>query len=517
MQRTWAVWIVGLAAAMALLGGSPEALADRVTDLEQRVLQLEQQNLELQTQIKQLLGEVREQKVVVEEVQETQKAAPAQGLLEKTKFGGDFRLRGVMMDNMWNFDTSGYDDSWEWHRFRNRLWLDMRLMDDVRFYFRAVNEYKWGIDSKANTLLVDAEGLDIVIGNKELSVDNSFVEWSNPLGIEPLTLKAGRQDLIYGEGFMILDGQDNVGSMAIAFDGIKSSWALGEGTNLDLFGMKIEEHEKNYADDEDLYGAYLTDTSVLEGHKLEGYVLHRNRNAVEDYLAPVGGRGALMPKLHTTAIGGRISGSFADKQLTYAIEGNFQFGEIEDATGAFFAGTDSFGESSVDRRAYGGYAWGKYTFVDSEWKPYVKLGAVYTTGDDPGSKDYEGFDTFYAEWPKYSEGLVYQLYDPFFPVKGGNDPDLGAWSNMIIAQAEVGCSPVEEMGLSLTYQHLWADEDNGLGDGDNRGDLVTGMLTYNFNEYVSGHLLGDYFWPDDYYPDDADDAFFARYQLMLKF
>jgi len=525
MQRTWVVWIVGLGAALSLALGSPDAAADRVSDLEQRVLQLEQQNLELQTQIKALLGEVRQQQEVVEEVQETQKTvAPKQGPLANAKFGGDLRLRGVMMDNMWNFEYQDtlYDDSWEWYRMRTRLWMDSRLSDELRFYFRVANEYKWGLDRKANTLLIDPD-FDSLIGNKEIFIDNAFVEWYQPFDIEQLTLKIGRQDLIYGEGFLILDGQDNVGSMAIAFDGAKASWALGDRTNLDLFAMKIQENEKNFADDEDLYGAYLTDTSLFEDHKVEAYVLHRNQNNVDDYYAAITPAGSAMrgtvldPKQHTTALGARLSGAFFDGSLTYAAEGTYQFGEIDDATGFFFAGTDSFGEDSVDRKAFGGYAWGKYTFVDHDWKPYVKLGGVYTSGDDPDSSDYEGFDSFYAEWPKYSEGMIYQLYDPFSPLKAGTDPDLGAWANMMIAQAEVGCNPVEDMGLSLTYMHLWADEDNGLGDGDDRGDMVKGMVTYNFNEYLSGHLLGEYFWPDDYYPDDADDAFFARWELMLHF
>jgi hypothetical protein len=498
--------------ALLLTALAPAASADKMENLEKRILQLEKQNAELQSQLHQLLDDVRQQKETTEEIKQ---AKPLGGMLENTKIGGDLRVRGIMMDNFWNFDTAGYDDSWEWYRMRTRLYIDTQLQEDLRVYFRAANEYKWGIDSKANTLLVDSQGLDIVIGNKQLFVDNAYLEWSEPMGIESLTLKIGRQDLIYGEGFMILDGQDNVGSMAIAFDGVKTSWTLGDQTNLDLFGMKIEEHDKNFADDEDLYGAYLTDTSLLEDHKVEAYVLHRNRNMVEDFLAPVGGAGAIIPEQNTTAIGGRLSGKFLDGSLAYAMEGNYQFGEIEDVNGAFFANYTP--GDDIDRRAYGGYMWGKYTFLDTEWQPYIKLGGVFTSGDDPDSSDYEGFDTFYAEWPKFSEGMIYQLYDPFFPLKGGTDGDLGAWSNMIIAQAEVGAKPTEQMGASLRYQHLWADEETGLGDDDERGGLVTAMITYNFNKYLSGHLLGDYFFPDDYYPDDADDAFFARWQLLLKF
>jgi len=513
MQRLSTGIVLTLAILLILTWG-PAATADKVEDLEARVGQLEKQNAQLVQQLQELLGEMRQQKEVVSDVVEQQKEGVAEisDFIKNTNFGGDSRLRGVSLNSFWNFDTAGYDDDWEFYRFRNRLWLDTRPMEGLRFYFRASNEYRWGDDNKDGTLTPFTGNLDDAIGRKDIVVDNAYLEWINPLDIEPLTLKIGRQDLIYGEGFMILDGQDNVGSALIAFDGIKSSIQLGEETTLDLICMKIEDRAFNAADDEDLYGGYLTDTSVFEDHKLEAYVLHRNQNDVKDYLA-----GALSPKQHTTAIGGRVSGSFLDNALTYAIEGNYQFGEIEDATGFYFAGTDSYGEGNIDREAYGGYIWAKYTFLDNDWQPFIKLTGLFTSGDDPDTEDYEGFDTFYAEWPKFSEGMIYQLYDPFHPLKGGTDGDLGAWSNMIIARVDVGAKPTEDMGVTLSYQHLWADEETGLGDDTDRGDMVLGILTYNFNKNLSGHLLGEYFWPDDYYPHDADNAFFARYELMLKF
>jgi len=519
MKQRW-TWGIVVGVVAILLSGGPQAVADNVSDLEQRVLDLEKQNNELKGMVQDLLTEVRQQKTDVEEVKEVQTQTlkqKAEGLLgSNTKVGGDWRLRGVMFDNNWNYDDDA-DDSWEFYRMRTRLWLDTQLMDNLRFYFRLANEYKWGIDSKANALLLDPD-FDALIGNKELFLDNAFMEWSEPLDIQNLTLKIGRQDLIYGEGFLILDGQSNVGSLAIGFDGVKATWDITEDAKLDLFAMKIEEKRKEKADDEDLYGAYLTLNNVFENHKLETYVLHRNKNGVDDYglTTPFPDGVLIDPVQHTTALGARMSGAFLDdKSLTYAAEGVFQFGELEDVNGFYFP-AGSAGQD-IDREAYGGYLWGKYTFVDSDWKPYVKLQGVYLSGDDPGSDDYEGFDGFYGEWPQYSEGYIYQLYDPFAPVKGGVDGDLGSWTNLMIARAEVGAKPTEQASVLLAYQHLWADEETGLGDGDERGDMVIGILTYNFNKYLSGHLLGEYFWPDDYYPDGADDSFFTRWQLMLQF
>jgi len=179
----------------------------------------------------------------------------------------------------------------------------------------------------------------------------------------------------------------------------------------------------------------------------------------------------------------------------------------------------------VERRAWAAYGCAKYTFTDLAWKPYVKPGYVYLSGDDPTTKKYEGWDSFYAEWPKWSEGLIYQLYDPFVPLKmtgaGPTDRDLGSWTNMKIAQIEVGAKPTDKLGLSLSYQYLWAAESNGLINphADNRGGLITGIATYQFNKYLAGHLRGEWFMPGDFYdPKGAspDDGWFARYELMRK-
>jgi hypothetical protein len=211
MKQRW-TWGIVVGVVAVLLSGGPQAVADKVSDLEQRGLDLEKQNNELKGMVQELLTEVRQQKTDVEEVKEVQTQTlkqKAEGLLGgNTKVGGDWRLRGVMFDNNWDY-TDDANDSWEFYRMRTRFWLDTQLMDNLRFYFRLANEYKWGIDSKANTLLLDPD-YDSLIGNKELFVDNAFVEWREPLDIQNLTLKIGRQDLIYGEGFLILEDRKSV-------------------------------------------------------------------------------------------------------------------------------------------------------------------------------------------------------------------------------------------------------------------------------------------------------------------
>jgi hypothetical protein len=81
-------------------------------------------------------------------------------------------------------------------------------------------------------------------------------------------------------------------------------------------------------------------------------------------------------------------------------------------------------------------------------------------------------------------------------------------------------NPTEKLRLSLRYLYYWAVEDEYPGDtfdrGDGRGHNPQLMAEYQFNKFLSGYLLGDYFEPGDFYDED-DAAYFLRAEMMLKF
>ena len=61
------------------------------------------------------------------------------------------------------------------------------------------------------------------------------------------------------------------------------------------------------------------------------------------------------------------------------------------------------------------------------------------------------------------------------------------------------------------------DKATGSGTGKDRGQNPQLVVKYAFNDWLSGHLWGEYFIPGDYYAEDRDNAIFARWQLMLTF
>ena len=88
---------------------------------------------------------------------------------------------------------------------------------------------------------------------------------------------------------------------------------------------------------------------------------------------------------------------------------------------------------------------------------------------------------------------------------------------MQIAELRLACTPSEKTSANIYLQHYWANEETGLGDGDDRGDLLGVLYEYALTQDVSTHLLFEWFNPDDFYQDDADEAYFARWNMLVKF
>lgn len=430
------------------------------------------------------------------------------------KVFGDVRFRGEAYDNFWNFDDQDKgitgvkktaDDSAQYFRLRTHVGADARLAEGVRAYVLFVNEYRPG----------NAQ----IAGNDRTvtAVENAFLQLSEFAGL-PLTVTIGRQNLVYGEGWIVLEGTPQDGSTTIAFDALKLSYDLSEyNKKIDLFGAKISEGATGTADDSDFYGLYVTDTTFP--CKLEYYYLLLHQNA--DYFMRAGALASRrMPEKTVDTIGARLSGKITD-QLSFATEWGKQFGRRRNVQDTDY----------LDIDAFAGYAHATYAF-DADMSPTADLGYWFYSGDgDATSADgkYTGWDPMFSEWPYISELYVYSTVDLFDVFKGpqnaynavwgipDNDPDYGSWTNMHMAQVGGGVSPTPDLKIALHYQLWYAPKPNGPGGGNERGRNIVFKTTYQLTDNVSTHLYGEYFNPGDYYLASADDAWFARWQVMVKF
>jgi hypothetical protein len=399
----------------------------------------------------------------------------------KVAIGGDLRLRGEGFDNILDL-TDSKADNYTFYRMRPRLWVDAHPREGLRVYLRLTDEYRWGRGERTS----GARDADLKIG-----VDNAYADvriGGSPLGGN-LNLRFGRQDLMYGEGFLVWDGTPSDGSSTACFDAAVLSWTHEQSkSKVDMLMSKIA--ETGFApgrNDEDFFGLYA------KRDPGEFYVLYRDQRAPLFFIS--GADTIVHPERRTTAIGARYA-RLPETGLHFAAEGTFQTGD--------------FGEES--NRGFGGYARGGYTVTPR--KLCVELAGVYLSGDDPKTRKYEGWDGFYSEWPKYSEGTVYTMYDGLTRI--GRD-DAGTWTNMTAYWVEGRAVPMKQARVSVRATKLLANEKTGPGTGKDRGFLVAGQVNVDLGAGLTGQVLGEYFDPGDFYAKDADWSWYGRWQLIAKF
>lgn len=464
---------------------------------------------------------------------------------QTVKVFGDLRLRGINADNLFDVDRS-YDDNWKWYRMLTRFGFrydfDWKDYEDagVGLFMRFCNEYRWGDLGKQRGLTgAPASGV-FGIGDKDVHVDNAYMEIKHPYSA-PFIAYLGRQDLLhtpekgfggmYGEGWLLLDGSPQVGSHFVSFDALKLRFDGIRDTQVDFIAAKPNDlgdaaggltgAYSKWKDEEDFYAVYLT-SMLTDPVKLETYYMAKNKNWGLDYNPS--GTTWYDPPQQTNCLGGRLSSKgLLDNHFNFATEAAYQWGTIEtDGTGYIGGNPNYPANRNVKRSAWGAYAEGTFVFAQEleEINPYLTVRFDYQSGDNPHSRQYEGFDSMYAEWPKVSELLIYSVFDPFASARSGKagvDNDLGAWTNMYFPSIFIGMRPIQGLHARLGYRYLAADHRNGPGGGRKRGSLYQAYVQYQFNAVLGGHLYFDYFDPGSYYGHGASDSWFARWELTVRF
>ncbi len=411
-------------------------------------------------------------------------------------YGGEVRLRGEAFDNPMDLDDAA-DDSYQFWRLRYRLWLDARPRDGLRFHFRFGNEYRWGVHGASLGLA------SVRDPESRVSLDNGWAELADAR--RGLSLRFGRMDLLYGEGFLICDGTPADGSSSAYFDAIRARLERA-GCTLDLFTAKIaDEGFGAPARDEDLHGLYA------QRGRYEAYALHRCKRGATIYQAGKPWE-IVSPRQWTAAFGLRVS--HLPKTGWYgAAEGAYELGEFEDAPPAEVA--DAPPDDHDDRRAWGAHARAGIA-LKARTHPALEVGGLWLSGDDPATATYEGFDDFCGEWPKWSELLIYTLYDGTTRLEHCDEPgvvrDAGAWTNLRAVWLEGRADLAPDLKLTARGMQAWADQ-----PAETRGLLWGLRADWTGLPGVAVQALGEWFDPGEYFDGAGDGAWYARCQLVAAF
>ena len=446
-------------------------------------------------------------------------------------WGADLRLRQIYQKNNDDFKTDdtpvvfpppNNDDNRNYLSVRTRLWAkvgpfftvdELETPNGMSGYIRMTHEaYVWL--QQEGRPSPDPHTQFFRKGNiNEVVFDNLWVEWQRILAL-PVSMRVGRQDFIYGRGWVILDGTPYDTSRTIYFDAIKTTLHFDEAkADLDIVVFDNKGYEKRLeplneqdarVSDYDERGFWLyLQKNYMKTHNIHAYYIYKDGDQTDTRagrLNPVPGSGLRAGHvIHT--LGGLAMGAFPDIADAvvpdYYAEAGFQWGR----------------EGSVQRRGYGFNSELGCALPGVVWQPRVHAGFEYLSGDEPTSTKYEGWDPVFGRWARWSEIYAYRCDTESAPA---------LMTNLQRYNVGVSAKPTEKLGLTANFNHVRTNERTfnplarpEFARGKARGNHLAGTATYDFNKYVSANVLLEYFHPDSYYSRITDDAVYARWELVF--
>jgi hypothetical protein len=403
-------------------------------------------------------------------------------------WGFQERIRQEYLMNGFDMEND-VDDDRNHIRVRTQVWFSYRPHERFELFAKINNEHRHYLKPERD--------LDFDEFIDEFIFENLYLKATNIAG-SPVSIILGRQNIMYGEGFLYMDGGPLDGSRTAYMNAVRIM-IEGKERSLEIHALsdpardeylpRVNSRRKALVEwDEAGGGIYYTDTSLPET-KAEGYYFFKWEEAGYD--------GVCDTKLHT--IGARLSGAPLD-WLSYAAEGAYQAGTRAD----------------FDNRAFGGYLYGTVA-VPLPLEPKVTVGAIYLSGDDPATEEYEGWDPLISRWPKWSDLYIYTL---------ATEHGAAYWDNLVAPYAQLSLKLASGVDLSGTIYDVTAPHSPPpgspppsmyplLGNGTDRGVLSNVKIDWSWTKYLRGHLLWERFDPGDYYIEGSDPAHFLRWEINV--
>lgn len=399
-----------------------------------------------------------------------------------TKIKIDFteRFRFVSWDNPVTLDSSSEEGS-AFTRNRTSLGLLWKPFSGLDIYFKATNEFRY---------YFKPEGRDFNIN--EIFVDNFYLKLKNICDL-PLTITAGRQNLFFGEGFIIVDGGPLDGSRSIWFDAVRGDISLGNSGRLTAFYLSAPKED-------DLFPVLNDRGQLLNENSSTGagfyYSGKWKKKDMDLYLVKKSYGENVIEKRNYTVAGARMVLPMSDDMAVVG-EAAYQWGNSGD----------------IPVSAAGGYFYFRYIPISGiSVLKGLTFGSLYLSGDDPFTDKIEGWDPVFSRWPKWSESFIYTLV-----MEGG----AAYWSNLSSFFFTLDLNPVKNGVLSTALYFLTAPERgcsclDYRGNGIARGFLFTGRFDYRFSSVLSGHVVFEHFDPGNFYFEKAESYNWFRIELMYK-
>jgi Alginate export len=425
-------------------------------------------------------------------------------------WGADLRVRDEYFNDLLTLNPNARLHEQNYIRFRARLWTTVTPVENLSLNARISDEAREWTKPAGYTPMKGQSGLDM----REGIVDNLNAEMKNVAGL-PLTIKAGRQDLFLGDGWLVGDGTPYDGSWTYYLDSAKVTYELkDQHTTIDAIGiiqdayddgwmptinpqhlLEVEQNEK---------GAIVqVANSSVSAANLTGYFIYKNDSRV----VSTGDNADIY------TVGGRLNGLVSD-HWKYWTEGAYQFGRKADSTVKY--PEDTAGSSNYrGLNAYGFNSKLTYLFKD-QLNNQLTGSFELLSGDNPNTGTDEMFDVLWGRWPRWSEIGLYSY---------AAETRIGQEANLIRFGPTWTVNPTRKMEFSASYYALFAMNDvptreassTLFSNNDNfRGHFASAILKYKFSSHMNGHLWSEFLFPGGYYAHD-NLITFLRAEVMFTF
>ncbi|MBM4024683.1 MAG: hypothetical protein FJ280_04655 [Planctomycetes bacterium] len=459
--------------------------------------------------------------------------------------GLDHRFRIEAGENWQTLNDDARDaqgrktDDWLYQRYRTRWWTKWKVNEDISLNTRLVWEFRTWQQPDGRTHILNPAFAADRPRVTEFNPDEALFDWFNVnirnIGGTPLGATLGRQDMMFGVGWLVLDGTPLDGSRTVgAFDAARFTYDWGDtNTKIDVAYINQEarrtgilkplgDKRRGVTEQDEHAGIfYLTNTS-WKPVQLEGFLIYKNDNPIDEQLSnfPYG----WSRKAETFTLGAAVAGTQGD-HWKYRAEGAIQRGTRTAnlpnigggaPTNPFFGLGDVGAERDIV--AYGTLSTLEYQFKDPH-DHATHVTYEYASGDDPGTQGTdEQFDLLWGEWPRWSELLIYTY---------SYETQISSTTNLHRLNVGHRFNINKQWSLTGDYHALWADKNTPTTDpriatssaNRFRGHLLTSWLRYKFSEQLYGHFLAEYFFnANSYYVAPSDDnAYFLRFNVEYIF
>jgi hypothetical protein len=320
--------------------------------------------------------------------------------LQNVEVGGSLRIRGNMfdMDRALNFGDTSFVEQ------RTRLNIKADFTDNVSALVEFDSYDIWGEDFRSQNYVLGLDGRNN--GIDDVEVYQAYIDVQEMFGT-PLRLRAGRQELHLGSGWLVGTNDTSAFFTGLSFDAVRLSYET-EGFAVNAIAAKLAETMRDFGDgDLDFYTVYASCMAV-ENMTFDAYWM-----LMRDDM-PQLGQGS---DLHT--VGLRGAGTVA--AFDFEAEVAYQFGDIDGL--------------NLDWEAWGVNLEAGYSF-DFRCQPRVYAGFAYLEGDQG---DHIPFNRLASNW-EYSEFL-----------------DNTHLSNVLAYRLGLSAKPTECLKLALAATYLQAD------------------------------------------------------------